>query len=725
MSAHIESPTEGPPEAPRRLSQPRSRLVRLCQKELRETLRDRRTIITLLLMPLLVYPLLSMALNRFLVSAATGLSEQAPYTIGVATRAEKNSLDSWLADSMSQPPEAILQASGGNLAKLQVYVCEFEDVGKLEPVEALKQNRIDVACVVDAGTPPTLDITSYNGDTASESATRILVERLHWLRLNRAEWIANQLTKYTPPASFNVTAVGEPEKPSMLGTIVPLVLVLMTITGAVYPAIDLTAGERERGTMESLMASPVPRSYILFSKYVAVVVVALLTAVANLLAMFTTLWAGRLLPLLTGGDEGFPWLAVLQILGLLVLFSGFFAAVLLSLTSFARSFKEAQAYLIPVMLLSLAPGMLSLMPGVSLSGPLAIAPLINIVILAREVLQGTASPGAAIVTILSTLGYAAAAIAIASKLFGNDAVTRTSAQSFSSILRRPDQVNAIPSPQTAAMMLALLVPIYYLVSSVLSRYSPDLSSFASLTLNAVALILTFGGVPLASVLLTRCRIRTTYRMHPPGILGMIGAALVGVGAWGIAHESFVIGESLGLGGMSMEKLAQAQGAAEKMKAAPAWLLLFSLAFTPAVIEEFCFRGVLFSALGKVLKPHRLIIVTAVIFGLFHVTTGSVLLLERFIPTTLVGLILGWIAYRTQSIWPGILMHMTHNGLLILAIKYEDALEARIGATESVGHLPVTWILGLSTMTLIGIGIVWVGTRHGSSDGATNANALDG
>ena len=154
------------------------------------------------------------------------------------------------------------------------------------------------------------------------------------------------------------------------------------------------------------MASPVPRFYVLASKYVAVVTVALLTAVANLLAMFVTLWASRLLPLLGGGEGGFPWLTMFQIFGLLVLFSGFFSAVLLSLTSFAKSFKEAQAYLIPVMLVSLAPAMLSLMPGVKLSGALAIAPLINIVLLARDLLSGTADPAAALAAIISTSAYA-------------------------------------------------------------------------------------------------------------------------------------------------------------------------------------------------------------------------------------------------------------------------------------------------------------------------------
>ncbi len=142
----------------------------------------------------------------------------------------------------------------------------------------------------------------------------------------------------------------------------------MTITGAVYPAIDLTAGERERGTMEALIASPIPRFALLLSKYVAVITVAMLTAVANLTSMWLTLnltGVGKILL----GEQGFsPW-AMLQILPLLLIFACFFSAVLLALCSFARSFKEAQAYLIPVMLVSLAPGVLSLMPGLSSRRP--------------------------------------------------------------------------------------------------------------------------------------------------------------------------------------------------------------------------------------------------------------------------------------------------------------------------------------------------------------------
>ena len=186
-----------------------------------------------------------------------------------------------------------------------------------------------------------------------------------------------------------------------LATLVPLVLILMTITGAVYPAIDLTAGERERGTLEALMAAPVPRLGLLFAKYVAVVTVAMLTALVNLAGMTVTVLSSGLGPVLFG-ERGLSLGAVVLVFGLLVLFAAFFSAVLLCVTSFARSFKEAQAYLIPLMLVSLAPGFLSVMPGLKLNAWLSVTPLANIVLLARDVLAGTCASAVGLVAVLST-----------------------------------------------------------------------------------------------------------------------------------------------------------------------------------------------------------------------------------------------------------------------------------------------------------------------------------
>ncbi len=692
-----------------------SRLLRLCQKEIKETIRDRRTIMTLLLMPILVYPLLSMAMNRFLLSSAS--PQGTVFTVGVATDGEGKLLQAWLDDPRSRPPDEIVGSSGGDIANFGfVNTVDASNELSLSPVDALMGNTIDVAVEIrrQPAAPPLVTFTAFRGDSASQGARRVLVERLQWLKLRYAESVASAKSPdFSPPMSVDVQDVGEITSPPLLATVVPLVLVLMTITGAVYPAIDLTAGERERGTMEALMASPVPRFYILLAKYTAVVTVALLTAMMNLLAMFTTLWFGGLLSMLTG-SETFPWIAILQILGLLVLFSGFYSAVLLSLTSFAKSFKEAQAYLIPVMLLSLAPGMLSLMPGVTLSGPMAILPLVNVVLLARDVLAGTVVPVAAMAAVISTAGYAAAALAIAAKLFGSDAVARTSEQSIASIFRRPREWSSVPSPQSAALMLALLVPIYFVVSNALIRslqaYRESLTISDSLWLNVIALIATFGVVPLVATFLGKNRYLSTYRLHAPPVITVLGAAVMGVGAWAIAHESFVIAQAFGIGLLDQARIEGILESIGKLREASPILVIVALALTPAVIEELCFRGYLFSSLLRVLSPARTIVITSVLFGLFHVLTGNALLIERFIPTTLMGLILGWIAYRSGSVLPGMVIHFVHNGLLNLVAYYHDEITWFGPGFNDQSHLPTSWVVTATSITLVGGLAVWAGTR---------------
>ncbi|PHQ34548.1 ABC transporter permease subunit/CPBP intramembrane protease [Rhodopirellula bahusiensis] len=686
-----------------------SRLGRLTQKELRETLRDRRTMLTLVMMPLLVYPLLSMALNRFLLSS--GMPAEQAFMVGVSSPAERDFLQTLIDDPRSAPPEPILKVNGGQLARFEVVVPE-----EISPEEALSRNLLDIAVQFQQGPSSiqSVEIVSYNNDQGSSTAQRILTERLQWLQLSETMRIAQQIDPNYKPIDLRIRSIGEKASGSILGTVIPLVLVLMTITGAVYPAIDLTAGERERGTMEALMASPVPRWWVLLAKYLAVVFVAFLTAMANLLAMFVTIKVTGLASMLAG-DSSIGLLQITQILGLLLLFSCFFSALLLSLTSFAKSFKEAQAYLIPVMLLSLGPAMLSLMPGVNLEGPLAVAPLLNIVLLARDILSGTATAAGAVVAVTSTLFYAAATLGIAAKLFGSDAVERTSQKSFGSLFQRPNAITNHPSMSQAGLVIALLLPASFLISNGLMQWlrmvSGTISVSSQLLLNALSLILVFGLTPLFATIIGKHRFLTTYRFSTPPLASLLGAVVLAGGAWAFAHEALALADQFGIALLSDDQIERTRSLLDKWKTVPPWILLLTMAATPAIIEELCFRGYLFSAFSNVLRPWQTVCITAVLFGLFHVFVGSTLLVERFLPTTLLGLLLGWVAFRTGSVWPGVVLHFFHNGMLELAARYHEQLDF-LGLSDAEGskHLPPTWLAAAAILVIVGISIIAWSTR---------------
>src|SRR5436190_8917883 len=439
-----------------------ARIVRLAHKELRETLRDRRTIITLVLMPLLVYPVLSVALRQFLVSS-TAQAKQLPLRIATTTQDELLTLMVLLdkGDKLVQEHESAAAStplSGGPilgadlgageppLSENEIFALRTDIEVSLE--DLVRSNEIDLGVrLVPPESLETARVESrfqlfYRPNMPLSRQATSFVERR--LRAVNEQDLRTRLAKSGDRAplraGWRLQPIADEKGHSFwLGTLVPLVLILMTITGAVYPAIDLTAGERERGTLEALMAAPVPRLGILVAKYVAVVTVATLTAVINLTAMTVTVASSGLWTFFFG-NQGSPAEAILAVLILLVLFSTFFSAVLLLVTSFARSFKEAQAYVVPLMVVALAPGFMSVMPGLELGPLLSVTPLANIVLLARDVLEGDAPVLWGTVAVLSTILYTGVALALAATVFGSDAILYGSEGSWGDLFRRPREL---------------------------------------------------------------------------------------------------------------------------------------------------------------------------------------------------------------------------------------------------------------------------------------------
>src|SRR5262245_8679159 len=356
------------------------RLGRLILKELREVLRDRRTILTLVLMPVLVYPLLSVAFQQFFLASAK--AHQSPDYLVVFADQEEAALvvDYWQVTAARVPKPPVLPSPGvpdpPAEDRLPVRVGVREDLE-----EAVLQGRFDLGIRLRdlerwqeaqrAGYRPDqnlrleCELVYVQGSPQAEAA-REYVERLFAAANARFLQARLNVLGVQGQRADPVRVAYEPRRDPGLGgafsltTFIPLILILMTITGAVYPAIDLTAGERERGTLEILVAAPVPRMALLCAKYAAVVTVAVLTATVNLVMMTVTLQVSGLAQRL-GGDLDLTVGTVLLVFGLLLLFAAFYSAVLLVLTSFARSFKEAQQYLIPLMLLSLAPGLMGML----------------------------------------------------------------------------------------------------------------------------------------------------------------------------------------------------------------------------------------------------------------------------------------------------------------------------------------------------------------------------
>jgi sodium transport system permease protein len=689
------------------------RLSRLVRKETAGVLRDRRTLTTLLLMPFLLYPLLAIGFRQFLLSQQADRTARV-YRIAFRNEEERSSIARYLLGG-----EALLKREA-EAAPEQTPNPTLQSSVTNDLENALREGMYDLGMAprreggfrFDKGEELGEDWELlYRADSAFGQDAFRYMERL--IAASNQFYLANRLNYFRVrqnnlPVTLKGIALKDPgaKKPETLAILVPLVLILMTITGGVYPAIDSTAGERERGTLEILMAAPISKFSLLFSKYVAVLSVALLTAVVNLVAMTITMLASGIGPTLFGG--GLTVWTLLSIFGLLLLFAAFFSAVLLALTSFARSFKEAQAYLIPLMLAALAPGMLSLAPSVKLHGFWIITPLANIVLLARDALQGQVQPLAAAAVVVSTLLYALAALALAARIFGAEAVLYTDQGTWSDLFRRPANARSSSTPAGAFLCLAVLFPAYFMTTGA-AQLLPE-SPVVRMAFMSAASILLFAGLPMFAAYLGRIRVQTGFRLSRPPLAALAATFLLGLSLWPFVHELTLGVTAAGVSTLPAEYIEQMKKVLVEWRQSSPLLPVLTLGVIPPLVEELFFRGYLLGALLTLGRPRWAIVASAVLFGLFHLLVLDSLAVERLLPSILLGLLLGWMAWRTGSIWAGVVMHVTHNSLLVLLGYYEPQLSELGWNTEPGAHLPYSWLGMAAAVAAAGGVVLWLSTR---------------
>ncbi len=722
-----------------------SRLKRLTQKELRETLRDSRTIITLVLMPLLVYPILSLLFRTVLVSTLEGtLGADKPAVLKIAFESNASEQETMsFVGSLAQQIDALAAADetvenvkadtdeeisgvtianslkGPQFAKFSShkwFLPGFEDISLPLPELVLK-NEVDLGISFEFpergvnGRPDRnmVSVSIVRRDTPNgRAAAEYFQQKLR--ELNRAE-VAQRLRQRglfaEDPLTLQpiVVAVDPDAPPSTstfsLASLIPLVLVLMTVTGAVYPAIDLTAGERERGTLETLMAAPVPKVGILMAKFFAVWTVAIFTALLNLLGMALTVWTFQFEKILLG-PNGFSLLVILKIFGLLVLFSAFFSALMLAVTSFARSFKEAQAYLIPVILLSMGPGLLAMNPGLKLEGVYCLTPMVNVLLLGRDVINHDVQWFPAVLAILSTAFYAVVAIRFAAHRFGGDDVLYAGQGTLGDLFSRPKEAQSHFTLGAAMVGLALLLPINLVAIGALGRMATVLESqyttFALLMM--LFTFLSFFCVPWLIAVARRVTLRTGFAVDLPSSRFWFPAVLLGLFMWPVLaafvdqwYGIMALFEGAETAAMRHDALVEmTKGQVEKFRKLPVVVVAFAFAIIPAICEEWFFRGMIMQTLLRKWSAVSAILVSAALFGFFHILSNSAISLDRLIPTTLMGILLGYVCYRSKSIWPGAILHMLHNGCLVFLGYFQPQLSQLSWFPEEGADIPMVWVV---------------------------------
>jgi sodium transport system permease protein len=426
---------------------------------------------------------------------------------------------------------------------------------------------------------------------------------------------------------------------SLVGRFITVFLVMMMFTGGAVASMDIIAGEKERGTLETLLTTAVRRTEIVTAKLMSITCVALVITLIQGVNFFLYIRL-KVIALPKDFDLQLPTGMVLTLLAMFVPLAATIAAVLLMISAYAKSYKEAQMYFFPVYLVSMIPALASVVPGLSLRSAIALVPLANVSVASREILMGR--PDALMITVTFVVMALFAAF-----------LMRTSAR----MLAREDLI--IPSHSEPAEFLGGPVlfqkrvlrwfALMWAVTFAVAANIPQLATFQrQLLFNEVVIMI---GATLLMLRLYNLDVRDALslrRVKPVIWLAILFAIpsgyLTALAIFRIVNVVIPAPQQL------LERFSEDFIPAGM----PMWQLYIYIALLPAVCEEIAFRGMLLNGLRRRMRPTALIVSVGIVFGLFHMT------LFRIAPTALLGMILTGIALMTGSIFPGMLMHAGNN-----------------------------------------------------------------
>jgi len=460
---------------------------------------------------------------------------------------------------------------------------------------------------------------------------------------------------------------------SVVGRFITLFLVMMMFTGGAVAAMDIISGEKERGTLETLLTTAVGRSEIVAAKQSAITAVAIVITLLQGLNFLLYIKL-KVIDLPKDFDLQLPTEMALTLLLLFLPLAATIAAVLLMLSAYAKSYKESQMYFFPVYIFSLIPSLASVMPGISLRSAIAFVPVANVSVAAREILMGrpdTLMIGVTSVVMVLTAGY----------------LMRVSAR----MLTREDLIvpthfeaaEFVGGPRLFQKRVLRWFALMWVITFAAASNVPALANLRrQLIFNEIVIML---GAALLMMWVYRLDPREVLSLKPvkPAVwLGIVfsipSGYLTAIGVFRVVNYVIPAPQQL------LERFAQDI----IPKGMPTWQLLLYIAVLPAICEELAFRGMLLSGLKHRFRPAILVVGIGIIFGFFHMT------LYRIAPTAALGMILTAIAMMTGSVFPGMLLHAGNNALGVLAgdlFNVETLTWAHYAAAAAIFSLSL-WII---------------------------------
>ncbi len=629
----------------------RSALWLLLVHELRSMVRDQRTILLAVVVPLVLMPVLFLGQQQ--AKKSKDKAAQARTYAYVVDDGDAEEVALLLGDDADGPPlerktfaDATVALQDGDVAAALALRTNDEGLREVE--------------------------IRYRGNSETSRTARDTVDkRLRKTRdRRRADALAAAGSSIAIDQAIVVTDHDVAEKGhsegARLGRFLTALMVFLIVLGGQVAAADLLAGEKERGTLETLLTTAARREDIVNAKLLTILVVAIVITGINLgnLMVYVTL---GFIPGLDELASSLPPIAVLALGVVLLPVTLVISALLLLLSGYARSYKEAQLFGFPVQLGLLVPAMASVLPGLPLRSAIVFAPIANASVAVREILSGRFD---------WPMIVAIAVVNLAVGLLIARATTRALKQER--LISAAAQESAELQGGQSAFRRNIWNWVFgaWAVFLLIALNFPGMDIRLQLVINLVVLFLG------TSVVVARrygLDIRKAWSLRAPPRSAWLAVAIgvpsglsVGQGVSQLSNLIFPV----------PERVLASFGGALLPEGIPAWQLLLMMTVLPGICEEVFFRGTLLHALRKRMGPVALCLVVGLVFGFFHVQ------LFRILPTGFLGVIFCAVTLMTGSIFPAMVWHALNN-LLALSLGLAGFDAAAVPAwTHAVALIPL-------------------------------------
>ena len=661
----------------------------LYKKEITDILRDKKTILMMIVVPLILYPLMflgSMALFSSILSASTSKA----YTVALDGVNDPDTMKQYFKDNeehfkytfiIKEPEEGETDAALLEAGTIDAYVAE--SVSDNHPYFEIAYRASETDSQTAAGMVEKM-LSKYRDELRSEAFIEQGLDE---------KAMMNPIGFFMKDYSSNEENVG-----FLMGYILPFLLIVSILMGALYPAIDTTAGEKERGTLETLLTLPVNNMELITAKFLAVSTIAVAAAILNLLSMggLTAFMASSMNML--SENMNVDLVSFIPSMGVtficILVFALFASAVSLCSCIMAKSFKEAQNLTTPIMLIFLLGGMAGMIPSLELTEKTALIPVVNITLLIASIFKFHFDLSIIAIVLFSNIAYSALAVVIMTRLFSSeDILFADSAASFRIMEKRADiKKGQIPGMGDLVLLFAILLLGLLFIGGL---FAGKFGLWGVIMEQLMFLVITvFYGWYI------KVDFKKLFHFNGFNIRGLAGSVL----AWAGAYLILVLLSAL-LAAFFPEN-ADNTALYDLWGNNPVWLAVVSSALAPAICEEVMFRGFMLGTLENKYSAVKAVILTGILFGAYHMSLNGLIIIG------LLGIVQSYIVNRTKSIYLTMITHFINNLLAVLSVLYEEQFTKALPFLAG-DELPTSTmiIMALSGAVLLSLGMWMVGKKE--------------